>query len=344
MSHAILPALLTAILLSAEAAAQVQRRPEPGMLFIGEVNDGKFPDRLRVLANGPYGFARLAIRCPVRTHPNDSVPGVGMDRCRRSYRVDDYATYGLVRAPDRQKLDFWVGFRGDPNFDASGGNALFPERGHNYRLGNGDVFPIYDELYLATIHMETPGLWRTPSMELDRVTEKVPQGERPAAACRTIPLASACSRPAGLFFDIGTRMLRELAIPEMTQGQIEVREIWAAEGDKSLPRAVVVIRPPPPRGTLFAAPAGPSAGVSTGQPKEFQVTVSAGDMLATKRQAYKILKIVPPGPVDLGKLGRDWLVGWIEIDPKPIPPPAKVPEMAPVPPQAVPGLPKPGSK
>ncbi len=331
MLRAILLAPLTATLLPTEAW-DAERRPEIRFEFIGEVRNGKFPDHLRFEA---YPYVFLAIRCPVRTHPNRFLHDM--------HRVDDYANFGLAWTPDGRKLDFSLFFRGDPNFDGSGGNALFPERGQNYRLGDGDVFPIYDELYLASTQRRRDR-WSVASMELDRVTEKVPQGERPAAACRTIPLASACSRPAGLFFDIGTRMLRELAIPEMTQGQIEVREIWAAEGDKSLPRAVVVIRPPPPRGTLFAAPAGPSAGVSTGQPKEFQVTVSAGDMLATKRQAYKILKIVPPGPVDLGKLGRDWLVGWIEIDPKPIPPPAKVPEMAPVPPQAVPGLPKPGSK
>ena len=75
--------------------------------------------------------------------------------------------------------------------------------------------------------------------------------------------------------------------------------------------------------------------------------MSAGDVLATRRQAYKILRIVPPGPIDLGRLGRGRLVGWIEIDPKPIRPPAKVPDMTPVPPvtpQAVPGSRKVGSK
>ncbi len=41
---AILPVLLTAILLPAEA--EVQRKPEPEMLFIGEANNGKFPDYL----------------------------------------------------------------------------------------------------------------------------------------------------------------------------------------------------------------------------------------------------------------------------------------------------------
>ena len=178
-------------------------------------------------------------------------------------------------------------------------------------------------------------------MEMDRVTEKVSQGQRPAGACRSIPMASSLSEPARLFYDSATCF----------HGEVEVREIRAAEGDKSLPRAVVIVREPAMIGShrhdVAAAPTGGLAGVTAEQAKEFQVTVSAGDVLSTKRQAYKILKIVPPGPVDLGKLGRGRLVGWIEIDPKPIPPPAKVPDMvpvAPVPPQAVPGLPKPGSK
>ena len=129
---------LTATLLPTEAW-DAERRPEIRFEFIGEVRNGKFPDHLRFEA---YPYVFLAIRCPVRTHPNRFLHDM--------HRVDDYANFGLAWTPDGRKLDFSLFFRGDPNFDGSGGNALFPERGQNYRLGDGDVFPIYDELYLAS--------------------------------------------------------------------------------------------------------------------------------------------------------------------------------------------------
>ncbi len=348
MSRAILIALLTAVMLP--AVADAKKPPQGQSLFIGEVQNGKFPDHLRFGAHHVSDevperiMACLAIRRPVRTRPN---PWFG----------DDYAAYGLRWAPDRQKLDFWVGFFSNPNLDGSFGNALAMACEH-YRLGSGDVFPICDELYLATTYAKPvyydvhvlgyPGLvWKqggAPSMELDRVTEKVPQGQRPAGACRSIAMASSLSEPARLFYDSATCF----------QGEVEVREIQAAERDKSLPRAVVIVREPAMPGSrrrnVAAAPTGGLVGVTAEQATEFQVSVCAGDVLATKRQAYKILKIVPSGPVDLGKLGRGRLVGWIEIDPKPIPPPAKVPDIAPVSavapaaPRALPGLPKPGCK
>ena len=170
MSRAILPALLTAILFPTEAGA---RRPPFGQsVFIGEVHNGAFPDHLHFGAQRGNRFvqAKLAIPRPVRTHPNQWLAGM--------HRVDDYANYGLDWAPDRRKVDFSLFFSGDPNFDGSGGNALFTWGSDHYRLGSGDVFPIYDELYLATIHA-TPVYYDVVVQGGENSGLVLRQGERP---------------------------------------------------------------------------------------------------------------------------------------------------------------------
>ena len=245
MSRAILPALLTAILFPTEAGA---RRPPFGQsVFIGEVHNGAFPDHLHFGAKRGNRFvqAKLAIPRPVRTHPNQWLAGM--------HRVDDYANYGLDWAPDRRKVDFSLFFSGDPNFDGSGGNALFTWGSDHYRLGSGDVFPIYDELYLATIHA-TPVVLRRRcpgrgELRLGAAARRRPEhgvGPRRGKSTRrgNGPLSrAAVSR--WLPLPQNRRLLQRQRHRDAGRGRGPGDR--AVEGGKSPPCAVVVIRPPPPR-------------------------------------------------------------------------------------------------
>jgi hypothetical protein len=128
---------------------------------------------------------------------------------------------------------------------------MFSSATKKVNLASTHATPVYYDVHV----LGHPGMvWckqgGAPSMEMDRVTEKVSQGQRPARACRSIPMASSLSEPARLFYDNATCF----------HGEVGVREIRAAEGDKSLPRAVVIVWEPAMIGSrrrdVAAAPTG----------------------------------------------------------------------------------------
>ena len=230
MSRAILIALLTAVMLP--AVADAKKPPQGQSLFIGEVQNGKFPDHLRFGAHHVSDevperiMACLAIRRPVRTRPN---PWFG----------DDYAAYGLRWRRIGKSLIFGSAFSATRTWMArsempwqwlANTTALAVAMCSRSAMSCTLRLRMRNPCTTTSMSLGYPGLvWKqggAPSMELDRVTEKVPQGQRPAGACRSIAMASSLSEPARLFYDSATCF----------QGEVEVREIQAAERDKSLPR------------------------------------------------------------------------------------------------------------
>ncbi len=295
--------------LSPGATPPLPRRPR----VAGEVEDGKYPDHVPKFNASESAFGVLAaVRCPVRVNPQTGP------------RIDpmyEFPTFWLKRSSDGQSVDLSMMLGVGLRFSDPADYGLFPPGGFRYRLSNRDVLPIYDELYLAGVDLDVA------SIELDRVTDKVPRDCRPATCSSSIP---AAGWPVELFDDESRD----------TKTTMEIKRIDAPRANKSPPLAIVRIRPPVRDERKSVTWGSGNHGFvldglfDPGEP--FEVTLKAGDLLATHGHAFKILKVVPPGPVDLGKLGRGRMVGWIEIDPKPVPPPAKVPEMAPVSPQALP--------
>ena len=152
-----------------------------------------------------------------------------------------------------------------------------------------DVFPFYNQCYLVTKVSDNK---RDESIEFRNVTESIPERLRPASDCRAICLSSDYSP---LFYN---RFSGEF-------GEVKLISIDTSAPDS--PKATLsMIAPPKTRKHRGRSP-GP-----------IKVTVQVGETLASEYQAYRVSKIVPSCRVDIKNPKAGTLVGWVEIEGKPI--------------------------
>lgn len=163
---------------------------------------------------------------------------------------------------------------------------------------SGDVVPCLGELYLVGLPLD--------GVRMERVSEFVSEELLPVPdALNVLPQSST----NWLFWNRNLRVA----------GSIELLGISDDTGKRAA--ATIEVNPPPNREAIIPGRRPRSRPDTFYARTPFTLTVRAGDLVATEFQAYRVRNVVPPHEIKLpdGRTGR--VVGWVEIDPEPLPPP-----------------------
>lgn len=167
-------------------------------------------------------------------------------------------------------------------------------------LGLRDVFPFEGHLYVWTGYT-TDSQGAVDYRVLERITPLLPENVRPVAGARQLCLHE---KPSWLFWNPVAR----------DAGLVQVMEIERTRRSDDVV-AQVHVEPPAYKREDRATP-----GFYVHDP--YDVTLRTGDIFACDYQGYRVLNIVEPQDVELEDGRTVHLIGWIELDPEPLPPPS----------------------
>lgn len=178
-------------------------------------------------------------------------------------------------------------------------------KGCNVALRGGDIIPLYGELYFVP----TIG----GALNLQRVSDMFPEEMLPLPDSLIVMPKSVVTR---LFWNEEFQF----------DGLIRLDSFLTPNTAELEPVAIVRVNPPAVRADLIL-PDGRALGRY--MRPWYSLTVRTGDYIATEFQAYRVRNVVPPqGETKMPDGRRGRVVGWVEIDPEPLPPPEE-PAVAP---------------
>lgn len=237
----------------------------------------------------PYNYAEYEKTGKIPEHVEIRLPKDARPLLMRTPYAEFWPSGSISGSAD----DIHIAIGNRPNGVATGNareTSLF-----RFRAVKSSVFPIFDDLYFVEQLGDSLAV-------LKRVTSSMPIGIVPSERVRLLPANSVCMP---LFHNKKAHAFGGWS----REGWVTVKRIEASVEPHNSPTALVEVQAPYPN-TFEECRDNP--------PTPREVTIKKGDLLTTKYQSYRVLKIVPPQEVVLRGTGTGNFVGWIEIDPKPV--------------------------